>query len=109
MGGRGERGLTSLHRAVGNAHEDVAATLLERFLEMARTDAFEVQDELGRTCLEFAREQDLGPAARRIKAAFEVAKEEFALRPPPKAQGRAAPQLQSILIASSAVAIVAAI
>merc|ERR1712217_334857 len=83
MGGRGERGLTSLHRAVGNAHEDVAAALLERCLEMARPDAFEVVDDLGRTCLEFAKEQDLGPSARRIRAAFEIAKEDFAPRPTP--------------------------
>eukprot|EP00928_Gymnodinium_smaydae_P055154 TRINITY_DN38750_c0_g1_i1.p1 TRINITY_DN38750_c0_g1~~TRINITY_DN38750_c0_g1_i1.p1 ORF type:complete len:320 (-),score=49.38 TRINITY_DN38750_c0_g1_i1:70-990(-) len=64
------QGLTPLHRAVGEGHESIAAALLDRCLAAGREDALTVVDNLGRTCLDVAREQDLGPAARRIATAF---------------------------------------
>ena len=66
----GPKGVTALHRALGQGHESVAALLLESCLQAGRRDALEARDELGRTCLDFAREQDLGPVVRRVEAAF---------------------------------------
>mmetsp|Transcript_2289 Transcript_2289/g.5919 ORF Transcript_2289/g.5919 Transcript_2289/m.5919 type:complete len:267 (-) Transcript_2289:38-838(-) len=68
--GQGPRGVTALHRALGGGHERLASSLLGSCLQAGRRDALEVCDELGRTCLDVAREQDLGPAARRVEAAF---------------------------------------
>eukprot|EP00746_Dinoflagellata_sp_MGD_P107251 gnl/MRDRNA2_/MRDRNA2_45207_c0_seq1.p1 gnl/MRDRNA2_/MRDRNA2_45207_c0~~gnl/MRDRNA2_/MRDRNA2_45207_c0_seq1.p1 ORF type:complete len:197 (-),score=40.33 gnl/MRDRNA2_/MRDRNA2_45207_c0_seq1:3-593(-) len=68
--GRDRKGVTPLHRAVGNGFETAAEKLLQRCVEMGREDALLVKDDLGRSCLDFAREQDLGPVARRIEAHF---------------------------------------
>jgi len=71
--GRAPQGLTPLHCAAGEGHEHVAAILLERCLDLGRVDALSVRDDRGRSCLDSAREQDLGPVARRIEAAFSEA------------------------------------
>lgn len=73
------RGATALHRACGEGHEDIAMMLLRKSLELGRRDALQVLDDLGRSCLDIAREQDLGPAARRIEAAFHDCSERSAV------------------------------
>ncbi|CAK9002412.1 unnamed protein product [Durusdinium trenchii] len=91
--GRGPKGVTALHRAAGEGHEEVAELLLRRCQELGLAEPLAVQDDLGRTCLECAREQDLHGVARRL----EVKAKAGAVARPSETSGDSypeAPQLQ---------------
>jgi hypothetical protein len=65
------QGVTPLHRAAGEGQEEVLNALLISCIAAGRTEALALKDDLGRTCLEVARENDFGPMASRVALAFE--------------------------------------
>ncbi|CAJ1332833.1 unnamed protein product [Effrenium voratum] len=66
---KGPKGVTPLHRTAMEGHEEVAALLLQRCKDLGH-EALTVQDDLGRTCLDAAEEQDLHAMARRLRKSF---------------------------------------
>ncbi|CAL1147073.1 unnamed protein product [Cladocopium goreaui] len=66
--GKGPKGVTALHRAVMEGHEEVAQVLLRQCHALGVENPLAVEDDLGRTCLDCAIEQDLHGVARRLKA-----------------------------------------